>query len=228
MERLKIDPLGKVREALLERKITEEIAETTEKKLSLLQEMVKNVEEASGLSYPPYYIMPLLILVKSEVEMGMLGVYYARNVPVVINDRLNLFVEFTAPLLIYSSKETLLAVVAHEFTHYLELIKRFTTSPYSSSSPSTMFEATYKDMQEAMDAEKVFGKRSRLVTAIAKKFSDGFSDEALNKRVIKHWLEKKLPYVVVRPDDNAVRIPFSALTNANFDSKAIERVKSVS
>lgn len=223
-----LDPMGKVKEAVANGKLNAEIGKMIESKLPALQMMIKQVEEASGLSYPPYYIMPLLILVKSEAETGMLGVYYARNVPVVVEQRLNLFIEFTAPLLLYSSKETLLSVVAHEFTHYLELIKRFTFSPFSSPSPSTMFEATYKDMQEAMEPELIFGKRSKLATAIRKKFSDGFSDEPLNRRVIKRWLESKLPYVIVRPDDNAVRIPVSALTNPNFDPKAVEVVKSLS
>ncbi|MEM0117305.1 MAG: hypothetical protein QXX17_05920 [Conexivisphaerales archaeon] len=223
MERLNLDPLGKVKEAVKAGKISQEIGNKVSERLPLLQEMVREVEETSGVSYPPYYIMPLLILVKSEVETGVYGVYYARNVPAVIDQRLNLLVEFTAPLLIYASKDTLLSVVAHEFTHYLELIRRFTESPFSSPSPSTMFEATYKDMQEAMDPEYIFGRRSRLVTAIKKKFSDGFTDEPLNKRVIKHWLESKLPYVVVRPDDNAVRIPVSSITNPNFDSKAVEK-----
>jgi hypothetical protein len=224
MERLSLDPLGKVKEALRDGKIGPDMADEIFSRMPVLESMVRKVEEVTGLSYPPHYVMPLLILVRSEAELGLTGVYYARNVPVVVNSRLNLLVEFTAPLLVYASKPTLQAVVAHEFTHYLELVKRFSSSPTSSPSPSTMFEATYKDMQESVPPEVVFGKRSSLATAIGKRFSEGFSDEPLNKRVIRHWLQKKLPYVMVRPDDNAVRIPLSAVANANLDSAALRKV----
>jgi len=219
-----VDPLGKVNEAAKNGKLPPEIVGKIVARMPELDEAIKNVEEASGLVYPPYYVQPVMILVKSEVEVGTTGVYYARNVPVVLNNKLNLLIEFTAPLLLYASKQTLQAVVAHEFTHYLELVKRFSTSPFSSPSPSTMFEATYKDMQEAFPPELIFGRRKGIALAIDKKFSQGFSDEPMNKRAIKNWLEKKLPYVVVSPDDNAVRIPLSAIANANIDRRVVEKI----
>ncbi|MEM3186590.1 MAG: hypothetical protein QXQ39_07935 [Conexivisphaerales archaeon] len=226
MEILKIDKLGKVRESVREGKLREDIARQIESRLPLLEEAISRIKAASKLNYPPYYIMPLLIIVKSEVEYTT-GIYYARNVAAVVNGRLNLLIEFTAPLLLYASRETLQAVAAHEFTHYLELIRRFTTALVTSPSPSTIFEATYKDMQEAFPPAKIFGKYRSLVTLIEKKFPSGFVDEPLNKRTIKNWLDMKLPYAVVRPDDNAVSIPVQAIANANLDPVAVEKIKSL-
>ncbi|MDG6928634.1 MAG: hypothetical protein JRN39_00430 [Nitrososphaerota archaeon] len=227
MQPLRVDRLGKVHEAQRGGGIPKEIADMLESRLPVLEEAVEKVEAASGTVYPPYYIMPLLILVRSEAEVGETGVYYARNVPVVVAGRLNLLIEFTAPLLLHASKQTLQAVAAHEFTHYLELIRRFSTAPSSSPSPSTMFEATYKDMQEAFPAEKVFGRYRSLLTAMNRKFVEGFVDEPLNRRVVRSWLGKKLPCVAVRPDDNAVKIPVTAITNANLDTAALARISSL-
>lgn len=219
-----MDPLGKVNEASRMGKLPPDIIEKIFSRMPELASMVSNVEAAAKLTYPPYYVQPVMILVKSQAEVGATGVYYARNVPAVLNNKLNLLIEFTAPLLLYSSKQTLQAVVAHEFTHYLELVRRFATSPFSSPSPSTMFEATYKDMQEAVPPELIFGRRKGLVSAIDKKFSEGFSDEPMNRRAIKNWLDRKLPYVVVSPDDNAVKVPATAVMNANLDVAVVERV----
>jgi len=192
---------------------------------SVLIESIEKVEKAARLSYPPYYVQPLLILVRSSVEVGATGIYYARNVPVAFNDRLHLLIEFTAPLVLYASKKTMLAVAAHEFTHYLELIRRFTEQPISAPSASTMFEATYRDMEEAMPPQKIFGRFKSLSTLIDVKFEEGFADEALNQKTIKNWYENKLPVTVVRPDDNSARIPLEAVLNADFDNAALARIR---
>jgi hypothetical protein len=144
---------------------------------------------------------------------------------VAFNDRLHLLIEFTAPLVLYASKKTMLAVAAHEFTHYLELIRRFTELPISAPSASTMFEATYRDMEESMPAQKIFGRFKSLSTLIDAKFEDGFADEALNQKTIKNWYENKLPVIVVHPDDNSARIPLEAVLNADFDNAALARIK---
>ena len=222
---LRVDPLVRVREALRSGKLPPEVCGKLEERASILAESIQKVEKAAALSYPPYYIQPLLILVRSSVEAGATGIYYARNVPVAVNNRLHLLIEFTAPLVLYASKRTVLAVVAHEFTHYLELIRRFSEGPTSVQSASTMFEATYRDMEEAMPPQKIFGRFRSLSTLIDDKFEEGFVDEALNQRTLRNWYEQKLPVTVVRPDDNSVKIPLEAVLNADFDEAALNRVK---
>jgi hypothetical protein len=128
-------------------------------------------------------------------------------------------------LVLYGSKKTVLAVVAHEFTHYLELVRRFSEEPTSAPSASTMFEATYRDMEEAMPPQRIFGRFKSLSSLIDAKFEEGFADDALNQRTVKNWYGQKLPVTVVRPDDNSVRIPLEAVLNADFDQEALKRLK---
>jgi hypothetical protein len=222
---LRVDPLVRAKEALQSGKLPPEVYEKLVEKASVLNESIQKVEKAAELAYPPYYIQPLLILVRSTVEAGTTGIYYARNVPVAVNNRLHLLIEFTAPLVLYASKKTILAVVAHEFTHYLELVRRFSEQPTSAPAASTMFEATYRDMEEAMPPRKIFGRFKSLSTVIDAKFEEGFTDEALNQRTLRSWYGGKLPMTVVRPDDNSVKIPLEAVLNADFDQAALKKIK---
>jgi hypothetical protein len=224
---LRVDPLARAREGLLSGKLPPEVYSKIEERIPILKESVEKVEKAAGLSYPPYYVQPLLILVRSTAELGVTGIYYARNVPVSLNGRLHLLVEFTAPLLLYASKKTMLAVVAHEFTHYLELVRRFSEQPVSAPAASTMFEATYRDMEEAMPPSRIFGRFKSLSSLIDAKFEEGLTDEALNQRTLRNWYERKLPVTVVSPDDNSARIPLEAVLNADFDQAALEKVKEI-
>ncbi len=164
-------------------------------------------------------------MVRTQAEVGVTGIYYARNGPVAVAGRLHLLVEFTAPLLLYGSKKTVLAVVAHEFTHYLELIRRFSEQPVSSPAASTMFEATYRDMEEAVPPAKVFGRFRSLSSLIDAKFEEGFTDEALNQRTLRNWYQRKLPVIAVSPDDNSATIPVEAVLNADFDQAALAKIK---
>lgn len=223
----KVDPLARVRDAAATGKIPSAIMKKLEDKSEGLSEAVSKVEKASGLAYPPYYIQPVLILVKSSLEVGETGVYYARNVPVALNNRLHLLVEFTAPLVLYASKKTLQGVVAHEFTHYLELVRRFADQPFSSATATTMFEATYKDMEEAMPAYKIFGRHKSLIRMVETMFENGFNDATLNDKTVRNWFEKKLPYVVVRPDENFVRMPVEAIVNAEFDPAVLRKIREI-
>ncbi|HVP23536.1 MAG TPA: hypothetical protein VMS77_06455 [Conexivisphaerales archaeon] len=222
---LRVDPLARPREAVKVGRLPPDVYAKLEDRMGVLAESIGKVEKAAGLTYPPYYVEPLLILVRSEAEVGVTGIYYARNVPAAANGRLHLLVEFTAPLILYASKRTVLAVVAHEFTHYLELVRRFSEQPVSSPAASTMFEATYRDMEEAVPPQKVFGRFKSLSSLIDAKFEEGFTDDALNQRTIKNWYERKLPVKVVNPDDNSARIPLDAVLNADFDPMALAKLK---
>ena len=222
---LRVDPLGRANESLKTGKLPPAVFSKIEERLPVLEESIAKVEKAASLSYPPYYIQPLLILVRTPAEVGVTGIYYARNVPVAVNGRLHLLIEFTAPLVLYASKRTVLAVVAHEFTHYLELMRRFTERPNSVPAASTMFEATYRDMMEAVPPAKIFGRFKSLSSLIDAKFEEGFADEALNQKTIRYWYQQKLPTTSVSPDDNSAIIPMEAVLNADFDPKALAKIQ---
>ena len=142
--RLGLDPLFKVeRSELLNKKVKKSISS----KLKNILEAVQKVEDGSGITYPPYYIEPVLTVVPSSGNMvDGLGVLYARTIPVEVEAKVRILVEFSAPLVLYATKTSLKLVVAHELMHYLELIRNFSTMNVTSQiTSSTIFEEKYAD-----------------------------------------------------------------------------------
>jgi len=103
---------------------------------------VGRAEKATGLRYPPYYVEPTLPLAVTSLEYGSVGAFFARVIPTAFEGRLSIIVQFTAPLLLFGTKATVEAVTAHEFTHYVDLVRRLSrTDIVSEERVSTLFEA---------------------------------------------------------------------------------------
>jgi len=78
--------------------------------------------------------------------MGAWAAFFARVIPATYEGKLSIIVQFTAPLLLLAAKGTVEAVAAHEFTHYLDLVRRISrTTIISDERVSTLFEAGYAD-----------------------------------------------------------------------------------
>ena len=117
-----------------------------------LKTAVARAEKASGIRYPPYYVEPSLPIATSGVEFGSVGALYARVIPANVEGRLSILVQFTAPLVLFGLKGTLEAVAAHEFTHYVDLVSRFSRMQLASDErASTLFESRYADEGRVAD-----------------------------------------------------------------------------
>lgn len=188
---------------------------------------VKRVERASGLAYPPYYIEPTLPLARSGAEFGQMGVMYARVVPATSTGSLSILVQFTAALVAFGSKGTIEAVAAHEFTHYIDLVRRLSGRKFQSEErTSSLFEASYADTERTVPPGLVFSERS-LVSLISRKFKDGLVDEKLNRDVNAKWIGKSLPIRVMGPEENVVRLAVGAVVAARFDPSVLEKIRSI-
>ena len=100
------------------------------------------VEKATGLRYPPFYVEPTLPLAVTSVEYGSMGAFFARVIHTAFEGRLSIIVQFTAPLILFGAKGTVEAVAAHEFTHYVDLVRKLSrTTILSDERVSTLFEA---------------------------------------------------------------------------------------
>ena len=151
--------------------------------------------------------------------MGGLGVLYARTVPVDVNGRVEILVEVTAPLLLYSTKVTLRLVLAHEFLHYVELVRNFTKLDVVSQITSTsMYEERYSDYSRAIDPSKVFSNK-KLVSDLKKRTSAGLDDEKLNEKCKTRWIEKGLPIAKIPLGSNQVRVSMESIVRSTFDPK---------
>ena len=225
--KLLVDPLLLVREAEKKGMIPKAMVEEAEGRMKYLKWAVEKVEKATRVRYPLWYVVPYAMVM--EDPFWERAILYARNRPILSGKTLAFSVEFTLPLHLFSSKDTLLAVVAHEFTHYAELVRRINEFEILSSDVSTsVFEATYRDVEESLRPELVFGRHRSIVRLLREKFPDGFEDEALNSRTIRRWIERRMPVLKISPEENVIRIPVESLASMKLDPSLLALIKKAS
>ncbi len=220
-----MDPFVLLDQAAAQGRLKPLIATKVKTRAKFLVAAVGRVERASGIRYPPYYVEPSLPVATTSVEFGSVGALYARVIPANFEGRLSIIVQFTAPLLLFGLKGTIEAVAAHEFTHYIDLVRRFSQMQLSSDErASTLFEAGYADEERVVDPERVFSADKALASLVKKKFVAGLLDERLNDKVAKGWIEKGLPAKRVAPEENVVSVNVEAIARANFDPMVISKI----
>lgn len=186
---------------------------------------VGRVEKATGLKYPPYYVEPTLPVAVTSVEYGSVGAFFARVIPASFEGRVSIIVQFTAPLLLFGAKGTLEAVAAHEFTHYVDLVRRLSRmSIVSEERASTLFEAGYADEERVVSPSRVFAKDKPLARLVSKKFTPNLSDPKLDEKVSAGWIAKGLPTRRVSPEENNVKLDMEAVARTRFDPSLIDRI----
>ena len=189
---------------------------------------IARVEKASGLRYPPYYVEPTLPLAVTSVEYGSMGAFFARVIPAAHEGKLSIIVQFTAPLLLFGAKGTMEAVVAHEFTHYLDLVRRISrTTILSDERVGTLFEAGYADEGRVVGPSKVFAKDKALANLVGKKFTPNLSDAKLDEKVSKSWIAKGLPARRATTEENNVRLDMAMVARTTFDPAVMERIRAM-
>jgi hypothetical protein len=186
---------------------------------------VARVEKATGLRYPPYYVEPTLPLAVTSVEYGSVGAFFARVIPTAFEGRISIIVQFTAPLLLFGAKGTVEAVAAHEFTHYVDLVRRLSrTDIVSEERVSTLFEAGYADEERLVSPSKVFAKDKALAKLVERRFTPNLTDPKLDEKVSKGWVAKGLPTRRVATEENNVRLDMAMVARTRFDPSLLERI----
>jgi hypothetical protein len=220
----RLDPLILLDQAVAQEKLPRAIAKKVRLKMTVLQGAVQRVERASGLRYPPYYVEPVLPVSRSGTEYGQMGVLFARVVPHTVTGTVVILVQFTAALLAFGTKATVEAVAAHEFTHYVELVRKLSTKDIvSDATATTLYEASYADAERTVPPKLLFSERS-LISLISRKFKNDLTDPALNKKVGDLWVAKNLPIRWVGPEENRVKIPMGMVAATKFDPDVLAKV----
>lgn len=214
-------------QAVAQGKVPRKLATKVRSRMKYLIGAVQRVEKASGLNYPQYYIEPILPVAKGTSEYGQMGVLYARVIPTTATGSLAVFVQFTAALMAYGTKGTIEAVAAHEFTHYVDLVRRLSTKNVSSDEKeATLFGSAFADPGRTVPAKLVFTERA-LVALVSRKFKVSLVDPSLNKRVENDWVAKNLPMRWVAPEENSVRIGMEVVAGARFDPGLLRKVAQI-
>lgn len=222
-----MDPLILLDQAVAQEKVPRAFAKKVRLRMRYVQGAVQRVERASGLRYPPYYIEPTLPVSKGGGEYGQMGVLFARVVPTTATGGLIILVQFTAALVAFGTKGTIEAVAAHEFTHYVDLVRRLsTTNVTSDEKATTLYEASYADEGRTVPPKLLFSEKA-LVGLVTKKFKPQLSDMALNKKVGDAWIAKNLPIRWVGPEENVVRLGMGVVASAKFDPAVLSKVAQI-
>lgn len=191
--------------------------------MKYVQGAVQRVEKASGLRYPPYYIEPTLPLSKSGAEYGQTGVLFARVITTTATGTLSILVQFTAALVAFATKGTIEAVAAHEFTHYVDLVRKLaTTNVVRDEAATTLYEASFADSERTVPPKLLFSEKA-LVGLMTRKFKPELSDLALNKKVGDAWIAKNLPIRWVGQEENRVKLAMSVVAGTRFDPAVIQK-----
>jgi hypothetical protein len=195
------------------------------RRVEILNSCVKEIEENSNLKYPDYYVEPILPIYTAG--SGEIAVYYARTLPYSTPSGLDIVVQVSAALLSYSLKSSLKTVLAHEFLHYLDLVRRMSKFEILSDEIRTStFEAMYSDLESTIKPEHVYSDK-KLLRSIKKKFKGGFEDKSLKEKTLNRWINMRKPVVEIPPEENVVRIPVNMILTVKFDPVLLLRIREI-
>jgi len=219
-----MNPLQKVSQYFENGIIPEDTYQLIQKRFHLVSDGIQRIEKASSINYPIAYVDPSIIITGNTNSLDI-GILYARTLPLIVKDSIHVVIQISAPLVAYGLKGTIHAILAHEFLHYLELVTRLSNSELLSDEiSSNLFENVYSDTTRLLEPRSVFND-STLLSHITKRFPSGFRDYKLEDKVIKLWIEKKLPISKISLDTNTVKLNATKLSNIKFDELLLQQLE---
>ncbi|MBT4455336.1 MAG: hypothetical protein HOC53_05265 [Candidatus Nitrosopelagicus sp.] len=219
-----MNPLQKLSQSLENGVIPESTYELIQKRFHLVSDGIMRIEKASSIKYPTMYVEPSILISGSTNSLDI-GILYARTIPLIVHDSIHVVIQISAPLVAYGLKGTIHAILAHEFLHYLELVTRLSkTELLSDEISSNLFENVYFDNTRLLEPRSVFNDNT-LISHITKKFPSGFRDYKLEDKVIKFWIEQKLPVSKISLDTNTVKLNATQLSNIKLDELLLQQLE---
>ena len=218
-----MDPLVRFVDAHSKGLIPDDIYDLTVKRFPITVAGINRIEKASGIQYPVAYVEPSLVI--SPSNSYEYGILFARTIPVMFEEKFQIVIQISAPLIAYGLKGTIHAILAHEFLHFLELVRKISKMELLSDEISgNLFENVYSDETRLFEPKAVFKDRM-LLDHITKKFPAGFRDYKLEDKVIKFWADRNLPKSNISLDVNNVKLSVESLSKIKFDSKFILKIE---
>ena len=218
-----MDPLVRFRDAHSNGLIPDDVYDLTIKRFPIAVAGINRIEKASGIQYPVAYVEPSLVL--SSSNSYEYGILFARTIPVLFEEKFQVVIQISAPLIAYGLKGTIHAILAHEFLHFLELIRKISKMELLSDEISgNLFENIYSDETRLFEPKVVFKDRT-LLNHITKKFPSGFRDYKLEDKVMKFWADRSLPKCNISLDANNVKLSAESLSNIKFAPDFISKIE---
>ncbi len=218
-----MDPLIKVKEAHKKGILPDDIFDLIKKRFPLAVSGINRIENASGINYPIAYVDPSIVL--SSSSSYDYGILFARTIPLIFENQLQVVIQISSPLIAYGLKGTIHAILAHEFLHYLDLIRKVSKMELLSDEISgNLFENVYSDSTRLFEPRAVFNDKT-LLLHITKKFPAGFKDYKLEDKTIKFWIKKDLPTTNITMDTNIVKLSTEVLSKIKLDKTLLKKME---
>jgi len=219
-----LDPLIRLKDAHSKGIIHDDVFDLTVKRFSIVADGINRIEKASGIQYPIAYVEPSLVISAPNSNSYEYGILFARTLPVMFDDKFQVVIQISAPLIAYGLKGTIHAILAHEFLHFLELIRKISKMDLLSDEISgNLFENVYSDETRLFEPRVVF-KDLTLLNHITKRFPAGFRDYKLEDKVMKFWADKNLPKTNISLDTNTVKLSVESLSKIKISPSFISKI----
>jgi len=219
-----LDPLIRLKDAHSKGIIPDDVFDLTVKRFSIIADGINRIEKASGIQYPIAYVEPSLVISAPNPDSYEYGILFARTLPVMFDDKFQVVIQISAPLIAYGLKGTIHAILAHEFLHFLELLRKISKMDLLSDEISgNLFENVYSDETRLFEPRVVFKDRT-LLNHITKRFPAGFRDYKLEDKVIKFWADKNLPKTNISLDTNTVKLSVDSLSKLKISPSFISKI----
>jgi len=220
-----LDPLIRLKDAHSKGIIPDDVYDLIVKRFSIVVTGINRIEKASGIKYPVAYVEPSLVMSSPNPNSYEFGILFARTIPVVFDDKFQVVIQISAPLIAYGLKGTIHAILAHEFLHFLELMRKISKMELISDEISgNLFENVYSDETRLFEPRAVFKDRT-LLNHITKKFPAGFRDYKLEDKVMKFWADKNLPKSNISLDANNVKLSAESISKIKLVPEFILKIE---
>ena len=220
-----MDPLVRFKEAHTKGIIPDDVYDLTIERFPITVAGINRIEKASGIKFPTAYVEPSLVISSPNPNSYEFGILFARTIPVMFEEKFQVVIQISAPLVAYGLKGTIHAILAHEFLHFLELMRKISKMELLSDEISgNLFENIYSDETRLFEPRVVFKDRS-LLDHITKKFPAGFRDFKLEDKVMKFWHDKDLPKSNISLDTNTVKLSIESLSKIKLVPAFVSKIK---
>ena len=91
---------------------------------------------------------------------------------------------------------------------------------------SNLFENIYSDNTRLLEPRSVFNDTT-LISHITKRFPSGFRDYKLEDKVMKFWINEKLPVSKISLDTNTVKLNPKLLSSVKFNEILLQKLEIV-
>jgi hypothetical protein len=220
-----MNPLVKVKDAFQNHLLPEKEYALIVKRFPITLSGINRLEKASGVNFPVAYVEPSVILTSSNTSSFEYGILFARTIPIIVKNTFQVVIQISGPLIAYGLKGTVHAILAHEFLHYLELMRKISKMELLSDEiSSNLFENVYADNERLFEPRAVFNDKT-LLLHITKKFPSGFRDYKLEDKTIKFWIEKNLPTTKITLDTNITKLSTDLISKIQFNPDLKSKIK---